>query len=156
MIKLIANYGLGKQTLDPKSTIKSLVALRVEFDAVNKILLFRFEGQLRDDSVAQSYQTIREYWSTTGACMGIVDFSSVTEFALSGNLITRLAQQEPCMSDGFTRPRVIVAPENCVFGVARMYQILAENTRPALSVVHTMQEAFGELDVQSPHFELLT
>jgi hypothetical protein len=59
------------------------------------------------------------------------------------------------MSDGFTRPRVIVAPEERVFELARMYQILAENTRPALTVVRTMHEAFAELDLQSPHSEPL-
>lgn len=50
---------------------------------------------------------------------------------------------------------MIVAPNTHVFDLARMFQILAERTRPALSVVHTLDEAFAELDVQSPHFEAL-
>jgi hypothetical protein len=127
--------------------------LRFEFDQANKILLLHLEGQLRDESVAESCRAIRKYWATTGARMGIVNFSPVTEFALSGNLMTQLAQQEPCMPDGTSCPRVIVAPETRVFGLARMFQILAENTRPTLSVVHTLDEAFEELGVQSPHFE---
>jgi hypothetical protein len=131
------------------------MALRFEFDLANKILLLRLEGQLLDESVSESYRAIRSHWTTTGACMGIVDFSSVTEFALSRNLIIRLAQQEPCMPDGTSRPRVIVAPLTHVFGLARMFQILVENTRPLLSVVHTLDEAFAELGVQSPHFERL-
>jgi hypothetical protein len=131
------------------------MALRVEFDQSNKILLLHFEGALLDDSVAEFYRAIQKHWTTTGACMGIVDFSSVTEFALSGKLIIQMAQQEPCIPDGTSRPRVIVAPKPHVFGHARMYQILVERTRPALSVVHTLDEAFAELDVQSPHFEPL-
>jgi hypothetical protein len=131
------------------------MALRVEFDPANKILLLHVEGRLVDDTVAEFYRAIRMYWTTTDACMGIVDFSSVTEFALSGNLIIQLAQQEPCMPDGTSRPRVIVAPEAHVFDLARMFQILAENTRPLLSVVHTLDEGFAELGVQSPHFEPL-
>jgi hypothetical protein len=131
------------------------MALRVEFDPANKILLFLFEGQLFDDSVAGCYRTIREYWTTTDARMGIVDFSSVTEFALSGNLIVQLAQREPCMADGTSRPRVIVAPNAHVFDLARAYQILVENTRPLLGVVHTLDEALTELDVRSAHFEPL-
>ena len=87
--------------------------------------------------------------------MGIVDFSSVTEFSLSSDLIIQLARQEPCMPDGTTRPRVIVAPKAHIFGLARMFQILVENTRPAQSVVRTMDEALAELDVQSPRFEPL-
>jgi hypothetical protein len=130
------------------------MALRVEFDPATKILLLHFEGQLLDDSVAECYRAIRKYWTTTDPCMGIVDFSSVTEFALSGNLIVQLEQQEPCMPDGTSRPRVIVAPKTRVFDLAR-FQILVEPTRPLLSVVHTLDEAFAELDVQSPHFESL-
>jgi hypothetical protein len=129
------------------------MALRFEFDQANKILLLHLEGQLLNESVAESYRAIRKYWTKTGACMGIVNFSSVTEFALSGDLIIQLAQQEPCMPDGTSRARVIVAPETHVYGLARMYQILAENTRPALSIVHTLGEAFEVLGVQSPHFE---
>ncbi len=79
------------------------MALRVEFDPSNKILILHFEGQLLDDSVAEFYRAIQKHWTTTGACMGIVDFSSVTEFALSGNLIVQLAQQEPCIPDTISR-----------------------------------------------------
>jgi hypothetical protein len=129
------------------------MALRFEVDPANKILLLHLEGQLLDESIAESYREIRRHWTTTGARMGIVDFSSVTEFGLSGHLITQLAQQEPCMPDGTSCPRVIVALKNHVFDLARMFQILVENTRPALSVVHTLDEAFEELGVQSPHLE---
>jgi len=129
------------------------MALRFEFDQANKILLLHLEGQLHDESVAESYRSIRKYWTTTGACMGIVDFSPVTEFGLSGDLLIQLARQEPCMPDGTSCPRVIVAPETHVYGLARMFQILAENTRPALSIVRTLGEAFEALGVQSPHFE---
>jgi hypothetical protein len=131
------------------------MALRAKFDRANKVLLLQFEGKLSDESVAEFCRAIRKYWTTAEARMGIVDFSSVIEFALSGDLITQLAKSEPCMPDGFTRPRVIVAPEERVFELARTYQILAENTRPALSVVRNMDEAFAELGVQSPHFEPL-
>ena len=102
------------------------MALRVEFDRANKILLLHFEGQLRDDSIAEFYRAIRKYWTTTGASMGIVEFSSITEFALSGNLVVKLAQQEPCIPDGTSRSRVIVAPKTRVFYLAHAFQILVE------------------------------
>jgi len=87
--------------------------------------------------------------------MGIVDFAAVTDFSLSGNLLSQLAQQEPCIPNGTSSQRVIVAPEARVFNLASMFQIMVEKTRPLLSVVHTLNEAFVELDVQSPHFEPL-
>jgi len=131
------------------------MALRVEFDPPTKTLLLRFEGPLTDNSIAEFYRVIRQYWTAADASMGIVDFSSVTEFALSSNLIGRLAKQEPCMPDAATRPRVIVAPKTHVFGLARMFQIMGETSRPLLTVVHTMREALEALGVQSPHFEPL-
>jgi hypothetical protein len=126
--------------------------LRVEFDPANKILLLHFEGQVTDESVAEFYRAIRKYWTAADASMGIVDFSSVIEFALSSNRIRQLAQQEPCMPDATSRPRVIVAPKTHVFGLARMFQILGEPARPRLSVVHTLDEALAALGIQSPHF----
>jgi hypothetical protein len=52
-----------------------------------------------------------------------------------------------------TRPRVIVVPQTHAFGLARMFQIIGEPKRPLLKVVHTLDEAFATLGLQSPHFE---
>jgi len=72
-----------------------VVGCGFEFDADNKILLVRFDGRLTDESVAEFYRAIRKYWTAADASVGIVDFSSVTEFALSSNLIHQSANQEP-------------------------------------------------------------
>ena len=88
--------------------------------------------------------------------MGILDFSAVTDFALSSNLLRQLAKQEPCIPDPTDRPGVIVVPQTHAFGLARMFQIMGETTRPLLHVVHTLDEAFAKLGVQSPPFELLS
>jgi hypothetical protein len=82
-----------------------------------------------------------------------VDFSAVTAFRLSSELIRQLAQQEPCMPDPASRPRVIVAPTNHEFGLARMFQILGESARPLLSVVHTLDEALAPLGTPFAHLE---
>jgi hypothetical protein len=131
------------------------MALRVEFDPLDKILLLRFEGALTDESIADFYRVIRQHWTAADARMGIVDFSTLTDFALSSDLLHQLAKQEPCIPDPTGRPRVIVAPQAHVFGLARMFQIMGETTRPLLHVVHTLDEAFAKLGVQSPRFELL-
>ena len=59
------------------------------------------------------------------------------------------------MPDPASRPRVIVAPTNLEFGLARMFQILGESARPLLSVVHTLDEALAALGIQFAHFEPL-
>jgi hypothetical protein len=132
------------------------MGFRTEFDRANRILLFRLEGRFTDESVAEFYQAIRKYLTATDASAGIVDFSPVTEFVVSTEFICQLAEQKPCFPDAFTRPRIIVAPTTVGFGLARMFQILGSSSRPLLQVVHTLDEAFAALGIQSPNFEPLT
>ena len=130
------------------------MALRFEFDPVNKILLVRREGRLTNESMAESQKAIREYWAATDPSAGIDDFSAVTEFALSTEFIRQLVDQQQA-GDATGHTRVIVAPAPVIFGVARMFQILGERKRPDLHVVHSLDEAFTALGVQAPHFEPL-
>jgi len=115
----------------------------------------RFEGRLTDESAAEFYEAVRKYSTVTDARAGIVDFSSVTEFALSAEFIRQMAGREPAMPHATKRPRFIVVPDTLGFGLARMFEIIGEPTRPRLEVVHTLDEAFAALGVQSPHFEPL-
>lgn len=48
--------------------------------------------------------------------------------------------------------RVLVVPKAIIYGMARMFQILGEKTRPDLHVVRTMDEAYRLLRVESPEF----
>jgi hypothetical protein len=127
---------------------------RFELDSINKVLLLRFAGRITDESLAESYRAIRKYSTTTDASVGILDLSSVTEFAVSTEFIRQLANQEPAMADA-TRRRFIVAPETAIFGISRMFQIMGEPTRPLLEVVHTLDEVVAALGIQSLHFEPL-
>jgi hypothetical protein len=131
------------------------MAYRFELDPVNKILLFRFEGQLTDEALADAYRAIRKYWTATDASVGFWDFSAVTHFAVSSESIRRLAREEPAMGDANTRPRFIIVPATVGFGLSRMFQLIGEPTRPLLSVVRTLDEALAALNIRSPHFEPL-
>ncbi len=123
-----------------------------EFDPGNKVLLVRVEGRLTDELLAELYPKMRRESTATGAKAGIIDFSFVTEIALTSAFLREMAKQEPAMVDA-TRPRVIVAPTAVAFGLARMFQMLGESTRPLLEVVRTMDEALAALGIHSPGFE---
>jgi hypothetical protein len=125
-----------------------------EFDPGNKVLLVRVEGRLTDELLAELYPTMRKQATATDARAGIVDFSSVSEVALSSAFVREIAKQEPAMVDA-TRPRIIVAPHAVAFGLARMFQMLGESTRPLLEVVRTLDEALEKLGIRSPGFEPL-
>ena len=84
-----------------------------------------------------------------------MDFASVTEFAVSSETLRQIARQKPTLPNSAGRPRVIVTPQTHAYGLFRMFQIAGEPTRPLLTVVRNMDEAFAALGVQSPHFEPL-
>jgi hypothetical protein len=129
------------------------MGFRFEFDTVNKILLVRFEGRLTDESLAEATQVARNHWAATDARAGITDCSSVTEFAVSPELVRDLPLQQPPMPDVTKNPLFLVMPTTAGYGLARMYQIVGDRTVPLTSVVHTMDEALAALGVQTPHFE---
>jgi hypothetical protein len=128
---------------------------RFEFDPVNKILLGRFDGCIADESLAEFYRTGLKHWAATDASAAITDYTSATEWAVSHEFIRALANEEPAVADPAERPRVVVAPTAVGFGISRMFQIVGEPKRPRFKVVRTMDEAFAELGVKSPHFEPL-
>ena len=132
---------------------QSASQFRHEFDQDNKILLIRVEGRLTDESVTELYQATRNYSTATDASMMIVDFSSVTEFAVSTGYITWLAQQEPAMPHATTRPRIFVVPQKHGFGLCRMFQLVGEEKRPLLQIVHTLEEALTALHIPFSPFE---
>jgi hypothetical protein len=130
-------------------------SFRFEFDRVDKFLLLRVEGRLTEELFAELYKAIRKYSVATNASAGIWDMSSVTKFELSSEFLRELAKSEPAMPNATKRPRFIVATDTFGFGLMRMFQMSGERTRSALKVVYTLDEAFAELGVQSPHFEPL-
>lgn len=128
---------------------------RFEFDPVNKIPLLRFEGRLTDESVSEIHRTARIHWAATGARAGIADYSFVTEFALSAEVVRTLARYGAPMPEPAEHPLLIVMPNTTGYGLARMYQIVGDLTQPLVRVVRTLDEALEALGVQSPHFESL-
>lgn len=130
------------------------MALRFEFDPVNKILLLRREGRLTDESMAVSLKTFQDHLAAIDPSAGIDDFSEVTEFVVSTEFVRQLGHQER-VGDETKIPRVIVAPAPVAFGLARMFQILGERKQHGVHVVRTLDEAFAELGVQAPHFQPL-
>jgi hypothetical protein len=128
------------------------MSYRFEYDALNRILLGRFEGLLTEESGAAFYGAIRKYGIATDARAGIWDFSRATENVAS-ETIRRVAKQEPAMPAD--RPCFIMAPDSHLFALSRMFQMTGEHKRPLLQVVRTLDDALRMLGVRSAHFEPL-
>jgi hypothetical protein len=130
----------------------STEGLRVEFDYVNRMSMLHVEGRLADESLTALYETCRDHSNAAAALVSIVDLSFVSEFALSSASIQNLAYLKPATADA-KRLCFIIALPGLGFGLCRMFQLLAENTRPLLRVVHTLAEVFAAIGTPSPYFE---
>jgi hypothetical protein len=128
------------------------VPCNFEFDSANRILRCRLEGAVTDESLSECYRDIGKYAALTAPSTGILDLSAVASFEVSPETIRKLAGLPPAIPDP-RNPRVIIAQSPQVFGMARMFEIHGEGTRPSLHVVRTKEEAFAILGIQEPQFE---
>jgi hypothetical protein len=132
----------------------SLVPYHFEFDETNRILRCRLDGRVTDEALKEFYRLAAEYAAQTDPRAAVADLSAVTSFEASPQTIRELAKFAPAMLDP-TRPRCIVAPSPKIFGLARMFEIEGEATRPNLRVVRTPEEAWAILGVQGSQFKAL-
>jgi hypothetical protein len=126
-----------------------------EFDAKNEILLLRVEELLTDKLARALYWEVRKYSTATDARAAIYDLSTVTEFAISPEMIRDLVNRDPAMPDATRRPRCLVAPTVFGLAISRLCEIAVAHRNPLLKIVLSLDEALAALGVQSPHFEPL-
>ena len=123
----------------------------MDFDAKNNILRGTLEGPLTGAILLDSYEAATRYTASHPPCRGLWDFSKVTANAeISSNIIRQVVGKSPIIPSGYMR--VVVAPQDFLFGMMRMLQILSEEARPELHVVRTLDEAYRLLRIESPEF----
>ena len=131
------------------------MALVLEFDAKNNILRGPLDRPLTDAILLDSYGAASRYTASYPLCRGLWDFSKVTGTPeVSNETVRNLVHRKPIIPAGYMR--VAVAPQDFIFGMMRMLQILSEGTRPEVHVVRTIAEAYSLLGVKSPEFNLVS
>lgn len=132
----------------------TLLPYYFEFDSANRILRCWFEGSVNDENLKEYYQVSAKYFETTDPLAGVLDLSAATAFEVSPQTIRELAKLPPAMPRP-ERPRFVIAPSNQVFGLARMFELQGQESRPNLHVVRTAEEVWAMLGVEAPNFEPL-
>jgi len=126
----------------------------LEFDTKNNILRGTIEGPLTDGLLLDYYAAAARYTASHPPCRGVWDFSKVMgKVEVSSDTVRRLVKTSPIIPGGYMR--VVVAPQDYLFGMMRMLQILSDEARPELRVVRTLDEAYRLLDVESAEFTLI-
>jgi hypothetical protein len=109
-----------------------------------------FDGRLDDATLFEGYAASADHALSHPGCRGILDFSKVTDFEVTAGAVGRLAHHSPLLP--VEAARILVAPQNLVYGMARMFQMKSGEKRPALQVVRKMEEAYALLGIESPEF----
>jgi hypothetical protein len=127
----------------------------IEFDPANRVLRGRFEGKITDETLKESYLAAGRYAAQTTPRAAIMDLLAVTSFDVIPETIRELASLPPAISDRDC-PRFIVASSPQIFGMARMFELKGQDTRPNLHVVRSMKEVCAILAIPEFKFEPIT
>ncbi len=124
-----------------------------EYDPVHELFVVRMHGQVTDDVFKASYAATPRYTAGRRIRAALMDLSGVESYDVSSTAMRDVSRLPPLFPD--PTPRWVVAPQDYVFGMARMFQLLSPSGRDMLHVVRTMDEALEALDIESPQFERL-
>jgi hypothetical protein len=128
------------------------MAFRFAFNPTHRILRCDFSDTVTDEDLTYYYRMAALLAESLDPLAGLFDFSAVTPLKSSPEFMRGLAALPPVMPQ-LDRPRVLVAPADHVFGLARVFEIEGEATRPNFHVVRTMEEAWAILGVREPEFQ---
>jgi hypothetical protein len=116
------------------------------FDQANRTLRARFMGEVGDEELLEFYDEATEVAAAADPLGSLVDFSDCARFEVTIDTVRRLAKAAPALPNP-SRPRVIVAPTDRIYGMGRLFEIEGETTRPNIHVVRTLNEALAILGV---------
>jgi hypothetical protein len=126
------------------------MGILLSLDELHRVLYIRFEGVVTDDVLLKSYDRVREWVSSHGPASSITDFTEIASFEVTANGVSQLAANSPLVPDNFLR--IVVAPQDEVFGMTRMFGMLGSGTRNEVHVVRLLADAYQLAGVESPEF----
>jgi hypothetical protein len=121
-----------------------------ENDSTNKIMRLSFEGRVTDAGLWASYSIAVKYFASRPACRGIISFVDVSSFEVHPEMVKSLTRSAPALPVEF--PIIVVAPQQNIYGMARLFSILGKDKGPNLTVVRSMPEAYELFRLKSPEF----
>jgi hypothetical protein len=121
------------------------------FDRNHKVLLVRFGRALTRQALESMVQAAREFVAVHGNCDGIVDFSAVEKLDLDVAYLRAYGGSPRVMAGA---RRILVAPDDEVFGVARLYGLHQSNSQgEEPMVVRDLQAAYDLLGLEDLDFQ---
>ncbi len=126
----------------------------LQYERRHHILLVSFEGVVTDEILKEGYQHMRRWFDAHGPCGNISDFTAVTDFKVTGRFIRYLASNTPLVPGDFLR--VIVAPRDDVYGMARMFEMQGADMGNRVDIVRSFADALALAGLVNPSFAVVT
>jgi hypothetical protein len=123
------------------------LSLNVTINASQKVVYVTFTGEIKDADLIEIPAATKSHPGFDPSFSEIVDFRAVTGGRVSTFAVQTLAQRNSIYNRG--SKHVVIAPQAHVFGLTRMYQVYARETRPNMDVVQTLEEALECLGLDS-------
>ena len=130
------------------------MAFHFEFDSIHRIIRIRFSERVTDDDLTYFYRMSALLVGSLDPLSAVIDFSDVDSFESSAQFMKKQAELPPAMPRK-ERPRIVVAPRDDIFALARVFAAEAEATRPNFHVVRSAQQAWAILGVAEPEFQTI-
>jgi hypothetical protein len=112
-------------------------------DVEKGLVYSAFLGNVTEEEFVQHSQTIRSHPNFDPTFSEIIDFRSVTDVNISNDTLQAMAGGKSIFAD--QAHHVVIAPSGLIADLAKMFQVMAEQTRPNFAVVRTPAEAYEYL-----------
>ena len=120
--------------------------MRLTIDVNQRLLVATYDGEINDDEILGLASLARSHSDFDPSFSIKWDFSGVTAGTVSTSAMQELALRESILSR--TSMHVIVAPQDHIFGLFRMGQVLTEQIKPNVVVVRSADEAHKSLGLE--------
>ena len=124
-----------------------------EYDAADQLFVVRMRGTITDEIFKACYAATPRHVDGRMVRAALMDLSGVDSYDVSAAAVRDVSRLPPLFPD--PTPRWIVAPQDHIFGMARMFQMLSPTGRDMLHVVRSIPEAYRALGIATPLFEQL-
>jgi hypothetical protein len=101
-------------------------------------------------SALDACTAVERFIASEGPWAGIADLSAIEKAEISAESVRSLAAKRPVAPGG--KLCILVAPQDVIYGLSRMFQILRDQIGSDIQIVHTLEEAFVLLGLESPDF----
>ena len=115
------------------------MGVQVTIEVSQRLVLWTFSGELTDADTVGAGSLIRSHPDFDPNFSEIIDCSAVTGVSVSTSAVEQVSRRESHFN--LASLHVIIAPQDVIFGLARMAQVFAEKTKPNVVVVRSMEEA---------------